>query len=421
MKRDVVHQAHQRHGTLAAFAGWLLAAGAGCQFDASVFAGRPGGDGVVGLDGGAAEHIDGGTTVGATGDAGPRSGWLDEGWEFRKKIVIRGDRVAADRGPHLNFPLLVVMEDRELVSALPDGADLVFTASDGYTRLAHEVESWWRSRGCLVAWVRIPELSAGADTTIYLYFGNLLANPREMLVGKEAAWDQAFRGVWHLAMEPQPFDDHDVVDSTLNRLNGSASQFVEATTGQIGRGLAFDGYDDYIDYPGFEFGDSFTISLWVHPTGRSTLSTLVSNASGGGMTNGFRWFINSYGTSDRAVLFETGTGRETSAAITRRGVVRYDQWNHLAVVVDRRRGSAAIFRDGEDVTVRTGIATRFSTRGDWEIGRMETSGWHLRGLIDEVRVEAGTRTAAWIRTNFRNQSDPGDFLHIGLAELHSEQ
>ena len=45
-----------------------------------------------------------------------------------------------------------------------DGTDIVFTASDGTTKLDHEIESYNASTGLFISWVRIPALSPTAET-----------------------------------------------------------------------------------------------------------------------------------------------------------------------------------------------------------------------------------------------------------------
>jgi len=57
-----------------------------------------------------------------------------------------------------------------------DGTDIVFTASDGVTKLDHEIESYNASTGLFISWVRIPALSPTAETVIYAYYGNASAS-----------------------------------------------------------------------------------------------------------------------------------------------------------------------------------------------------------------------------------------------------
>lgn len=100
--------------------------------------------------------------------------FADQGsWSYRKPVVVDAGSVA---GPLTDYPLLVEFTDAAMGAASrADGADLVFTAADGTTRLDHEIESWNAATGELTAWVRVPSLSDAVDTTLYLYYGNSTA------------------------------------------------------------------------------------------------------------------------------------------------------------------------------------------------------------------------------------------------------
>jgi hypothetical protein len=128
----------------------------------------------------------------------------------------------------------------------PNGYDITFSASDGATQLDHEVEEYDPASGTLVAWVRIPVLSASVDTVIYVYYGySGVTSPTE---NPTAVWDNHYVGVWHLKEDAVGTGAANLyTDSTANANHGD--DFVSATgqAGQISGGQAFDGVDDYID------------------------------------------------------------------------------------------------------------------------------------------------------------------------------
>lgn len=49
--------------------------------------------------------------------------------------------------------------------------DIVFTDSDGATRLPHWIERW-DPEGTSIIWVKVPEIPANSEKTIYMYYGN---------------------------------------------------------------------------------------------------------------------------------------------------------------------------------------------------------------------------------------------------------
>ncbi len=89
-------------------------------------------------------------------------------WGYRKKITIDGTKVS---GTQTSFPVLVnLVTDSDLAShAKSDGSDIVFTSSDGTTKLSFEIELYTGATGKLVAWVKVPVLVSGSNTDLYLY------------------------------------------------------------------------------------------------------------------------------------------------------------------------------------------------------------------------------------------------------------
>ena len=102
----------------------------------------------------------------------PESGtWLGQGsWTRRKPLVVEPGRVTG--GP-TDSVILVALDDPELAAAArADGADIVFTAADGVTRLDHVVESYGPATGSLRAWVSVPALGSADGAEFFVYYGN---------------------------------------------------------------------------------------------------------------------------------------------------------------------------------------------------------------------------------------------------------
>lgn len=106
----------------------------------------------------------------------------DQGdWTLRRPLLVSSDLADADVA---DFPLLVQLVDADLgAGAQNDGDDLVFTSGDGVTRLDHHLESWNAATGAITAWVRIPLLSSGVDTELFVYLGNPSAGDQSDPVG----------------------------------------------------------------------------------------------------------------------------------------------------------------------------------------------------------------------------------------------
>ena len=107
--------------------------------------------------------------------------WYDTNWQFRKSIIIDGTQVV---GTQTDFPVLISITDADLAAAArADGFDILFTDDDGAAKLDHEIERYVSATGELVAWVKVPSISAAADKTIYMYYGYPAAADQQNVPG----------------------------------------------------------------------------------------------------------------------------------------------------------------------------------------------------------------------------------------------
>lgn len=123
----------------------------------------------------------------------------------------------------VDFPVLVQITN--LTNAIfghaqADGDDILFTESNGTTKLSHEIDYYDRTTKELDAWVKVPSLSASDDTTLYMYYGNVDPNcPNQE--DAENVWSEDYVMVQHLQETTRgggTFDDH--LDSTSNHNDG---------------------------------------------------------------------------------------------------------------------------------------------------------------------------------------------------------
>ena len=104
------------------------------------------------------------------------------------------------------FPSLSVLLTRTLTSSLvqSNGNDIVFTASDGTTKLSHEIESFTQGTGTLVAWVNVPSLPNSTNTTIYMYYGNLTVSNQQNATGSGIRTTMPYGTYRRIPQEPLP-------------------------------------------------------------------------------------------------------------------------------------------------------------------------------------------------------------------------
>lgn len=134
---------------------------------------------------------------------------------YRKKIVIDHQRVLGT--DHREFPVLIQVADPALRSrgagghvAQASGEDIYFAQPDAETRLPHELVVYDAEQGALKAWVRIPKLSGGEDTELYLCYGDASA-----ATSSGGVWGAEFQLVRNAHAAPIPEEVPDSGDLEL--------------------------------------------------------------------------------------------------------------------------------------------------------------------------------------------------------------
>ena len=134
---------------------------------------------------------------------------------YRKKLVIGHQRVLGT--DHREFPVLIQVADPALRSrvagghvAQASGEDIYFAQPDAQTRLPHELVAYDAARGELRAWVRMPKLSGGEDTELYLYYGD-----PDVAAPSGGVWGAEFQLVRNVHAAPIPEEVPDSGDLEL--------------------------------------------------------------------------------------------------------------------------------------------------------------------------------------------------------------
>src|SRR6266705_2033007 len=84
---------------------------------------------------------------------------------------------------------------------------------------------------------------------------------------------------------------------------------VASTSGKFGYATNYDGVNDYVDAGTINLGNATTLSAWVKiPSRVSDIQTIFANGQSGSGSDGFKLFINTFGTTDQKIYLETGNG-----------------------------------------------------------------------------------------------------------------
>jgi WD40 repeat protein len=147
--------------------------------------------------------------------------------------------------------------------------------------------------------------------------------------------------------------------------------------------------DHWVRFDGREFGNAFSISMWINASQGRSHSILLTNSWPRFEQDGFRLFLRVGAGQERRVAFGTAKNRISAHAKSSDNIITLGRWTHLAVIVDRTGGRARIFVDGKDVTVDDKIRTDFDTRLQWWF--LGSSTGHAReftfnGMMTDVRL-----------------------------------
>jgi len=346
--------------------------------------------------------------------------WFNASWTHRKAITMNHAMVSG-ASALTNFPVLVAITDPNLESAAfggqvaqSNGNDILFTASDGVSKLNHELEAYTASSGTLLAWVQVPTVSPTSDTTIYMYYGNAAAAAQQNPTG---VWDANYKGVWHFGTASQLTAN----DSTADAYNGTIVN-AAAGTGQIGGAGGFNGSSALINVtpPAAANTTSATISFWIKPTDVTSSSAFYATYSGDMNDTSTRMYLD---------MGEPFCGGSTNirfifggAACTESNILAAGSWTYVTIVFDGTQATnptkVKIYSNGVAQTVYDGGLSIGSSLNivdlHHQIGGFNNQ--YFAGQIDEWRISNSIRSAAWIATEYNNQSAPSTFITVGAQQ-----
>ncbi len=268
------------------------------------------------------------------------------------------------------------------------------SCTSAITAFELEPATYVATTGAFVMWINISSLASGADTVIYIGYGNAAVTTDG---SSTTTWDSNFKARYHWPNGTSAT----YADSTSNA-RAITGTFTAVTAGQI---------DGAISTTGSPASTYLTLSDTGLPSGAGavTISTWYAESSG---TNSIWWygtgFNNSMGlrfNGGNAEVIGTNpdvvvTSAQPTGSTPVHFVVRYD-------------GSAVtIWRDGSQIKTDTqAIDTTLS--GTFYIA---TQAWSLNGAggkWDELSISNVSRSDDWIVAEYNNQKEPWNFYTIG--------
>jgi biopolymer transport protein ExbB len=106
---------------------------------------------------------------------GTARAWWNDDWSLRKKIVVDTSAAGAAINDPIGAAVILIrlhLGNFKFEAAKDDGSDLRLVAADDKTPLKYHIERYDGLLGEAFVWVGLPELRPGAQTELWLYYGN---------------------------------------------------------------------------------------------------------------------------------------------------------------------------------------------------------------------------------------------------------
>lgn len=340
------------------------------------------------------------------------SSWYNFSWPYRKSVTINSSLVQDN---FTDFPVLATTTDSDLAGkARADGFDIVFTAADGTTVLNYEREKFNSGAGELAAWIQT-DLSASSDTVLYMYYGN--ASQTTDMATTTGVWDDNYLMVHHLNEASGAIND-----STENNNDSSvAAGMTYQSAGEIGDSLFFDEVNDYYGITDFDYGDTFTISMWLKHDGNNAGSAYNYFYSHDVVSTNpnINLYIAEDGASDADDLIAhimPNSGNEEMRADVSAGDTNVTNGAWYYVTLRRvRNGASNIYINAVSQASYSSTDVDIDPEGLINIGRRQdgNADRYFGGNLDEIRLSNTNRSLAWITTEYYNQGGTPGFTAFG--------
>ena len=237
--------------------------------------------------------------------------------------------------------------------------------------------------------------------------------------------------MWHLNQDPASAGANGITDSSGAGNHGTDQGTISTAGGRVATAIDFGGTDGQIDIgdqASLDFGTgSFTYSVWVYVT--SSVGAWDMPWWKGGQCSGCNGYDIELGTGNWHASISDGGATYPRLAFGPEASF-LGRWVYLATVVDRGADEFRVYADGSFVT-QMGIPGfgSLSNTDSATLGNRDDGTNPLNGILDEVRVMSGVRSADWIaaqdlsvRDNFITYGDPtaqsmvqtGSYLGDGL-------
>ncbi|NLF39952.1 DUF2341 domain-containing protein [bacterium] len=178
--------------------------------------------------------------------------------------------------------------------------------------------------------------------------------------------------------------------------------------------LYYDGVDDKVACgtgPAAILTNRFSLEAWIKPVGQNSAAAIIAKKNGGSSNPGFAFYVNSFGTGDRRLVFET----QGQALKTTNPVIVTGQWQHVAVTFNG--SNAAMYVNGIAQPFSGSVNPAPAASAALTLGAFTDGGSLFKGGIDDVRVWDVARSASAIAADMYHEL-PSPWDDAGLVAYY---
>ncbi|MBF0432484.1 MAG: LamG domain-containing protein [Fibrobacteria bacterium] len=302
-------------------------------------------------------------------------------------------------GMAFNYPLLVRLDTNYDFSRCGgSGKNIEFFKNDTVTPLPFEIELWDSAASRAAIWVKLDTLK-GQDSVQHIFMRCYDSEFSTSLYTKENVFSptNGFSYVLHM-------DQDTVLNQPEIIRQGNMGELVSSL---VGEGVAFDGEDDFLSVPDIflQKNDPVTVSGWFQVSDVEGSYTLASLYNPELSTSLLTIMVNGN------VLEIIFLGNTTLASFTG---ISPNTWHYLSFVLTGN-GNISLYIDG-DLVITTAIVQQVPGFGYILLGHSNNGKDLMKGIVDELRVSSVSRSAEWIKLNYRNQMKDSHLVTLYAGE-----
>lgn len=337
--------------------------------------------------------------------------------DFAKKFTVTVPETVTEALE--GFPLLVRLstanvEGFDYGDVMQNGADILAADATG-NFLPCELQKY-DPNGESLLWVRVPQMTAGTEITIYY------GNPKSLIdiPSSKDVWSD-YAGVWHL--DETTAGTTAIKDSTANATDGTAHTKSLVSEGVLcgarGRTDATGTNGAMASMPKNASLDTltpeFTVSGWVMPTTTSGSWAYVFSRKSSDSYKSWGWQFRADGSLGSIGIYASGTSdNDSQRNVFSQSVIKQNVWTKYNVVYTSTQVS--LYLNGTLVgtqNIKPGAAVNGDL--DFTIGGLNGNGYGtLKGYHDEVRLRLGSVSADWAAAEYAQEK--AVFGTYGAAE-----